>query len=230
MSIHKYSKPSLTTDMVLFKIRTEENDSKRKLANVVLEVLMVRRDKDPQKGSIALPGGFVNIDESIEDNVVRKVKEKTGLEGKYYTEQLVTKGEINRDPRGRVISVSYFGLGNEETIDCGNLKEGSEWLNVDGVLSGVYGEIAFDHREIIEIALNRIKNKVEYTDIAFNLLPSEFTISELQEVYEMLLRKEILNFRRKIKEYVIPLNKKTMGKQHRPAELFTLNRNRKNKF
>ena len=229
MSIHNYSKPSLTTDMVLFRINVKESESKRKLSDIILEVLMVRRDREPQQGSISLPGGFVNIDESIEDNVVRKVKEKTGIEGNYYTEQLITKGELDRDPRGRVISVSYIGLGNEETIE-GSLKEGSDWYEVEGVLEGEYGEIAFDHKEIIEIALNRIKNKVEYTDIAFNLLSSEFTISEVQRVYELLLDKEILNFRRKIKDYLISLNKKTEGHQFRSAELFTLNKNREGKF
>lgn len=230
MSIHNYEKPSLTTDMVLFRVDKEQINDKRKVAKSVLEVILVKRESLPQKGFLSLPGGFVAIDEGIEENVKNKLEQKAGIVGDFYIEQLFTKGDLNRDPRGRIISVSYLGLGNRENlINVGTTVEAS-WYNVDEVIQGVYGDLAFDHLEIIKYGLERVTNKIEYTDIAFNLLSKEFTIAEAQDIYEIFLRREILNFRRKIADYIIPTGKKTEGKQHRPAELFMLNTKRDSKF
>jgi len=230
LSIHDYEKPSLTTDMVLFKVDREQVQDKRKTAKAELKIVLVKREDAPQKGFLSLPGGFVGIDEGIEENVKRKLEQKAGLKGNFYMEQLYTKGDLNRDSRGRVISVSYLGLCNEENlINVGTLADVG-WYKVTEILSGVYGDLAFDHAEIIEYALDRVRNKIEYTDIAFNLVPNEFTISEIQDVYELFLNKEILNFRRKISEYIVSTGKKTEGQQFRPAELYMLNKHRDSKF
>lgn len=225
MDLKDFDRPSLTTDMVLFRIGREESNNKRKKDKLKLEVILVEREQEPQKDYLALPGGFVNIDEDIECNVLRKLKEKTGLYGTFYIEQLYTKGELYRDPRGRVISVSYLGLCNEETV-MGSIRGGASWYGVNELLNEELGELAFDHKEIIKYALNRLRNKIEYTDIAFNLVENKFTLSELQEVYEIILGKEVLNFRRKIKDYIVTTGEMDTGNQFRPSELFTLNTNR----
>lgn len=230
MSINDYEKPSLTTDMVLFRVDREKATDKRKVAKAELKIVLVKREDAPQKGFLSLPGGFVQIDEGIEDNVKRKLKHKAGINGNFYMEQLYTKGDLNRDSRGRVISVSYLGLGNIETlVDVGTILDVG-WYKVNEVLKGVYDDLAFDHSEIIEYAIERVRNKIEYTDIAFNLLPKEFTISDVQDIYEIFLNKKILNFRRKISDYIVATGKRTEGKQYRPAELYMLNKERDSKF
>ncbi len=232
MSIELYEKPNLTTDMVLFRVNENENEDTRRNSDKELQVLMLKRDSKPDKGLWSLPGGFVNITEGIYDNVRRKLTTKTGIMGDFYVEQLYTWGGLDRDSRGRVISVSYLGLCNKETYTETNKDLDYKWFNVYDVLAGIYGKLAFDHQEIIEYALSRLINKVEYTDIAFNLLPTEFTIGECKAVYELILQREVLNFKRKVSEYIQPLNKlkKIEGKQFRPAELFSLRKNRVSKF
>jgi len=228
MDIKYCERPSLTTDMVLFRIGKEESDNKRKKDKLNLEVLLVKREQEPQKDYLSLPGGFVNIDEDIECNVLRKLKEKTGLYGTFYMEQLYTKGELYRDPRGRVVSVSYLGLCDEDTL-MGTIRGGTSWYCVSELITENSNKLAFDHKEIITYALNRLKNKLEYTDIAFNLMKDKFILSDLQEVYEIILNKEILNFRRKIRDYIMPAGEMSTGNQFRPAEVFKLNKNR-NKY
>lgn len=225
MGLMDYARPSVTTDVVLFRIKKERNDNNRKKDIVELQVLLIKREEEPNKGDWSLPGGFVNIDEEITENAYRKLREKTGISGSFYMEQLYTWGDLNRDSRGRVISVSYLGLCNETTYTCETPLENtvSQWFNVYDVLSGKIGKLAFDHLSIIQYALDRVRNKLEYTDIALNLLSDEFTISDCQCVYEAILNRQILNFRRKVSDYVMPLNKlvDNEGRQFRPAELFT---------
>ena len=115
MSLKNYERPSLTTDIVVFRIFNMQSSNTRKNAYKRLQVLLVERSTEPQKGKWSLPGGFVNIDEEIGDNALRKLREKTGVTGNFYTEQLYTWGNIDRDERGRVISVSYLGLVKPET-------------------------------------------------------------------------------------------------------------------
>lgn len=231
-NISDYEKPNVTSDLVLLRVREFDSQNARKDVTRELQVLLVERKHEPQQGIWSLPGGFVNIDEDIANNVKRKLQEKASITGDFYMEQLYTWDGINRDERGRVISVSYLGLCNEETYkeDYGDVVTG--WFNVFSVLNGEQGELAFDHKKIIAYALERLQNKIEYTDIAFNLLPQEFTIGECQSVYELILQRKILNFRRKVEEYVRPLNKlkKQEGKQFRPAELYEVRKNRNSKF
>ena len=217
MSLNNYERPSLTTDIVLFRIFNMQSSNTRKNAYKRLQVLLVERSAEPQKGKWSLPGGFVNIDEEISDNVLRKLKEKTGVTGNFYTEQLYTWGNIDRDERGRVISVSYMGLVKPETYSNSGGTEKQTWMDVEIALQS---DLAFDHVEIIKYAIERLKGKMEYTDIVFNLLPDEFTIHDIKAIYELLFYKRQDNFRRRIEKYVEPLNKTKTGGQFRPAELY----------
>ena len=224
MSLLNYERPSLTTDLVLFRVIEEEPISNRKNDKKKLQVLLINRKDEPQKGKWSLPGGFVNIDEEISDNVLRKLEYKTGITGNFYLEQLYTFGGLERDERGRVVSVSYLGLVNGEThMNMGGSEE-QKWFDVQDALNM---ELAFDHKEIIKYGLERLKGKAEYTDIVFNLLPSEFTINDAKEIYELLFEKKMDNFHRRISKYVTPLNKARTGKQFRPAELFAWKRGNK---
>lgn len=230
MSLNDYERPSLTTDMVLFRVKDLDSENSRKYAEKELQVLLIKRDDEPSKGLWSLPGGFVDIDEEIFDNVKRKLNFKTGVSGNFYIEQLYTWGDIDRDSRGRVISVSFMGLCNEETYKEINTGRQIGWFDIKMVLNGVIGDLAFDHKKIIEYALERLKGKIEYTDIAFNLLPTYFTMRECQKVYELILDREIDNFRRKISKYVEPTEKKLEGKQFNPAILYKLKKDRVSNF
>jgi 8-oxo-dGTP diphosphatase len=221
MSLKDYERPSLTTDIVLFRIRDLGSTDNRKNNNKRLEVLMVLRKSEPHEMKWALPGGFVEIDEEIGNNVRRKLMEKTGVSGDFYLEQLYTWGGLNRDERGRVISVSYLGLVNENTYSYVGGSEQESWFDVEVAMEM---DLAFDHKDIIKYAIQRLQGKAEYTDILFNLMPREFTISDCQQVYEMILDKPLDNFKRRINKYLQPLNKMRSGKQFRPAELYTWNK------
>ena len=230
MSLMDYERPSLTTDMVLFRVQDLDSENSRKYAQKELQVLLIERENEPQTGLWSLPGGFVEIDEEIFDNVKRKLKEKTGVEGDFYVEQLYTWGEVDRDSRGRVISVSFMGLCNEETYKEFEVGRNTGWFNVFDVLHGNVGDLAFDHQRIICYALERLRGKIDYTDIAFNLLPTYFTLRECQNVYELILNKHIDNFRRKITQYVEPTDKMLEGMQFNPAKLYKVKKDRSTNF
>lgn len=220
MGLKDYERPSLTTDMVLFRMKNYVSTNNRKSDSKRLEVLLIERSSEPQKGKWSLPGGFVDIDEEIESNVKRKLREKTGVSGDFYIEQLYTFGGLDRDERGRVVSVSYVGLVNDDNHTNVGGTEYQTWMDVELALCD---DLAFDHKEIIQYAIARLQGKAEYTDILFNFMPKEFTISDLQSVYETILCEKLDNFKRRINKYLKPLNKMREGKQHRPAELYTWN-------
>lgn len=217
MNLRDYERPSLTTDVVVFRIYEEPATNSRKPAQKKLQVLLIERSNEPQKGKWSLPGGFVNIDEEIGANALRKLKEKTGISGNFYMEQLFTWGNIGRDERGRVISVSYLGLVKPETYENNGGTAKQIWMDID---SAMQMSLAFDHNEILKYALERLRGKMEYTDIVFNLLPDEFTINDCRAIYELVWRKKVDNFRRRIEKYVEPTGKIQAGKQFRPAELY----------
>lgn len=269
----KYEKPSVTVDMLLFTILNEKNANYRKLDKKKLSILLVKRGGHPFFGKWALPGGFIKMNESLEESALRELKEETNIEN-IYLEQLYTYGDVNRDPRGRVISSAYMALVNSDKLNvlAGDDASDARWFNVDYklveqiknkerkeiikryklILSNdiqitcileeieTYinghkekkiniidnGELAFDHSKIIGYAIERLRNKIEYTDIAFNLMNKYFTLSDLQQVYEIILDKELLkaNFRRKINHYVIETNKYSDKKGgFRPSKLFKFN-------
>jgi 8-oxo-dGTP diphosphatase len=217
MSINEYARPSITTDIVLLRVMEIETAISRKKSDKYLQVLLIKRDIEPQKGKWSLPGGFLNIDERLDSNIKRKLKEKTGISGDFYMEQLFTFDEITRDERGRVISTSYYGLVNSETYKNSGGTAEQRWVNIDEALRM---NLAFDHNKIIECAMERLRGKIEWTDVAFNLLPSEFAINDCRDVYELIWGHKVDNFRRRIEKYVEPTGKMRTGKQFRPAELY----------
>lgn len=203
--------PSVTVDIVIFALKENE-----------LAVLLVKRAIEPFKGVWAIPGGFVKINESLEEAALRELREETGVE-KVYLEQLYTFGDVERDPRGRVITVAYFALLpriKEELRATTDVSE-ARWFSVKKL-----PELAFDHAKILEYALKRLRWKFEYTAIAFSLLPKNFTLTGLQKVYEIAFYKKFdkRNFRKKILS--LGIIKETKGKSigaYRPAKLYQLN-------
>ncbi len=206
-----YGGISVAVDLLTF---TVEDDC--------LKLLMVRRGEHPFSGCLALPGVFVGKEETLDEAAERGIFEETGLTGIYY-EQLYTWGALDRDPRTRVISVSYMNLVSRDKLSfrAGQRTMEAVLLPVRDLLDEGE-EIAFDHRRIIEYALWRLRNKVEYTDIAFHLVPEEFTLPELQRVYEIILGKPLFkaNFRKKVAPMIEETDRYTSGDAHRPSRYY----------
>jgi 8-oxo-dGTP diphosphatase len=194
-------------------------------ANNSLHVLLIKQKYGLLKGRWALVGGFVKDDESLNDAVSRELQEEAGISVNYL-EQLYTFGDdINRDPRFRVISVSYFALVNSSklVLQADTDAEDAKWFPVNDL-----PDVAFDHRTIIGTAYKRLKSKLTYQPIGFDLLPKEFLFSELENLYCTILEKEIdrRNFRKKILSFEIveETEKFSNKKNGRPAKLFKFNK------
>lgn len=186
--VSRYERPSVTVDVVIFT-----------LLNGELHVLLVQRKNWPYEGHWAIPGGFVNMDESLEQAARRELEEETGVRD-IYLEQLYTFGAPNRDPRTRVISVAYIALIPSDSQKLRVSEESTDvrWFPV----RSLPGPLAFDHDTVLATALARLRSKVEYTTLAFQLLPEVFSILELKHIYEQILGEELDkgNFYRKIKD------------------------------
>ncbi len=185
MFCYKYPRPALTTDCVIFGLDNED-----------LKILLIKRGSEPFRGKWALPGGFIDPNESIEAAARRELFEETNLSDAFL-EQLYTFGEVGRDPRERVISIAYFALVNivDHEIKGASDADDAAWFPIHDIPS-----LAFDHEEIIRMAIKRLKGKVRYQPIGFQLLPEKFTLSQLQQLYEVILEKKLdkRNFRKKI--------------------------------
>ncbi|MDP2907531.1 MAG: NUDIX domain-containing protein [Nanoarchaeota archaeon] len=206
-------KPSVTVDIILFTIKDES-----------LKVLLVKRAVDPFKDMWAIPGGFILVNESLEYAAKRELLEETNVKD-IYLEQLYTFGNPKRDPRTRVITVAYFALVNSEKF---KLKASTDVKDVRWFSMYDMPELAFDHKKIMEYALKRLKAKLEYTTVAFSLLPEEFTLTELQKIYEIIFNKKLdkRNFRKKIKALGL-VKETTQYKEavaHRPPKLYARNK------
>jgi 8-oxo-dGTP diphosphatase len=217
-----YERPSVTVDVCVLTV-----------ADGKLQVLLLRRLEPPYEGLYALPGGFVRMDESLDDAARRVLKEEAGI-ADIWVEQLYTFGEPNRDPRTRVITVAYTALVPRERIELGRPGARARelaWFDIGEprgkpVPVGGAGrpiKLAFDHDRIVATSVQRIRGKLEYTTIAFQLLPAEFTLTELQKVYETILERKLAKaaFRRRILE--AGLVRATSGERrggHRPAKLY----------
>ncbi|MFZ5644223.1 MAG: NUDIX hydrolase [Bacillota bacterium] len=279
-NVEKFHRHSLTVDMIIFTVEDGEKESYRKLPEKVLKVLLIKRGDHPYIGQWALPGGFVRANESVDNAAMRELKEETNIDN-IYMEQLYTWGDVNRDPRTRVISCSYMSLVDSKSLEikAGDDAEDAKWFTVQSRLSQdqktitqngyinqqlinlhlsegdnkisavlkvektVEGKvtridremvesngIAFDHAKIIQYGIERLRNKIEYTDIAFNLMPEKFTLTELQQVYEVILDRELLkaNFRRKIADMVLETDEYVRDAGHRPSKLYRFNPNSTN--
>jgi len=198
----------VAVDIVIFTIQEGE-----------LRVLLVKRGIPPSVGQFAIPGGFVHDDENLEEAALRELKEETGVTD-VYLEQLYSFGDPGRDPRGRVISVAYFALiaADRSPLIPGSDAADARWWPVRKL-----PPLAFDHAAILDYSLQRLRNKLEYTTVGFQLLPARFSLTELQEVYEAILDKKLdkRNFRRKLA--LLKILRPTRELRHsgrRPARLY----------
>jgi ADP-ribose pyrophosphatase YjhB (NUDIX family) len=197
----------VTVDVVLFTIRDRR-----------LHLLLVRRLAKPFEHRYALPGGFAGEEESLDAAAVRELREETGVE-KVYLEQLYTFGDPKRDPRGRVITVAYYALASgTQVLRAGTDAADARWFPITELPS-----LAFDHRKIVEYAHQRIRNKLDYTNVGFELLPDKFTLTELQLVHEAILGENLdkRNFRRKIiQKGIVKPTKDWRHTGRKPAQLY----------
>jgi len=225
---------SITTDIVIFTIENDE-----------LKVLLIKRAKEPFKNQWALPGGFILENEPPEKAALRVLKNKAGIDS-IYMEQLYTFPGSGRDPRGNIITITYFALAPKNKIKIINsnkvhpvrsslaevlrthAKGASETSN--GIQMPTFRsvkklpDIAFDHNRIITYGLQRLQSKLEYTNVVYSLLPQYFTFNQLQKTYEIILNKKLdkRNFRKKfmLLGLIKPTKKILKGERQRPAQLY----------
>ena len=207
---YPYPHPAVTTDIVIFSIRDE-----------ALNVLLIKRNIAPFKGKWALPGGFVRLNESLEQCAARELAEETGVKN-VYLEQLYSFGAPKRDPRERVITVAYFALIPSDKIDLKPTTDAAEarWFPISDL-----PPLSFDHDQILEVARDRLTAKLDYSNIVFQFLPKEFTLSQVQTIYEIIQGTEIdkRNFRKWLDSHFTlkDTGKMLRGGAHRPAKLFS---------
>ena len=251
-----FEKLSMTVDILVLSVSSEDVSNYRKTDKKKMSILLVKRDDYPFKDKWCLPGGFVGIDEDLEDAPIRVLKNETNVDN-IYLEQLYTFGNVKRDPRMRIISTSYMALIDKNKLD-NQLNKNACWFDIvsidekDNIVNVILNngyenitftmkkelkeetsknykyieiqndKIAFDHTSVILTGLDRLKNKIEYTDIVFHLMGDLFTLGELQQVYEVILNKKLLDpaFRRIIASKVVKTDNMKKGEGHRPSYLF----------
>lgn len=262
-----YKRPSVASDIVIFTITDAKSDSYRRLPEKELRVLLIKRGGHPYLGCWALPGGFVQPEETVGEAANRELREETGVTG-VYLEQMGIFSDPGRDPRMWVISCAHLALidSGRVTVRAGDDAQKAAWFQMcygreddringmiklklelscgESKLSGLVGYqwrgaslgaedfkilenagLAFDHAKIIACALERLRGQVETTHIVFHLMPETFTLTELQQVYQVLLGRPLLNaaFRRKIAPFVIETKEFTENAGHRPSRLYRYN-------
>ncbi len=204
-----YFNPGVTVDVAIFTI---EDGS--------LKILLIKRANEPFKNKLALPGGFIHEDETAHDTALRVLADKAGVAG-VYIEQLYTFDAPNRDPRGQIMSVTYFALVPREKINIeeGRQTEQPKFIDVEKIAA-----LSFDHSEILAYARKRLQDKIQYTNVIYSLLPKLFTLSQLQSTYEIILDKKIdkRNFRKKFLQLGLleATEKKFSEGRQRPAVLY----------
>lgn len=210
---HAYKNPAIAVDLVVFGYSANE-----------LSILLLKRKEEPYAGGWTLPGAFLQMDERFSDTCSRILKTKLGMD-KLYLEQLYSFDEPDRDPRGRVISVTYYALVNPAQLEivAGTMAHDVQWID-----SRKMPALGFDHRHIYKQALHRLQSKILYFPVGFELLDEQFTMTELHELYECILDTSLdrRNFRRKIlaSEYILPTGTKREGLQNRHPELYVFNK------
>ncbi|ACY18222.1 NUDIX hydrolase [Haliangium ochraceum] len=208
---YEYPRPALSVDCVVFGHELDKGQ---------LEVLLIRRRNPPFAHAWALPGGFVNMDETTEAAARRELAEETGVSD-LYLEQLYTFSGVERDPRGRVVSVAYFALVKRSAHGIAAASDAEEvaWHGIDDLPA-----LAFDHQAIVDMAVARLRAKVRYAPIAFALLPPKFTLSQLQRLYETILQETLdkRNFRKKMRNLacLVDTGELEEGVAHRKARLY----------
>ncbi|GAB5544058.1 MAG: NUDIX domain-containing protein [Sandaracinaceae bacterium] len=220
-----YERPSLTVDVALLSVVDD-----------ALATLLVRRTEHPWDGAAALPGGFVRMDESIEEAAERVLLTKAGLRD-VFLEQLYTFGAVERDPRTRVVTVAHYALVDAKRFEAIDQEEhpaltarlsvpweGETGGPVDVSIDGEPAELAFDHADILGMAVKRIRGKLDYTPIGFQLLPPRFTLRQLQRVHEVVLDRPLNkdSFRRRMlaSGQLEATGERQRDVDHRPAALY----------
>jgi 8-oxo-dGTP diphosphatase len=212
---YEFPRPALTVDVVVFALDAAD-----------LQVMLVQRDIPPFEGRWALPGGFVRIDETLEEAACRELQEETGLRD-IFLEQLYTFGTLDRDPRERVVSVAYYALVNlaGHDVHASSDARNAAWFAVNDI-----PPLAFDHLAILTTAHQRLRSKVRYQPIGFELLPERFTLRQLQHLYEIILDRELdkRNFRKKVLSMGIvqETNEIETDVSHRAARLFRFDKSK----
>lgn len=206
---YAYPRPALTVDAVVFGLDAGE-----------LKILLIRRGLAPFKGRWALPGGFVQEGESLDQAAARELEEEAGLRG-VFLEQLYTFGSVRRDPRERVVSVAYYALVN---LADHATRAATDAVDARWFPAGAPPPLAFDHADILAMARERLRGKVRWQPVGFELLPEKFTLTQLQHLYESVLGAPLdkRNFRKKILGFdlLLPLDETRREGRHRPAQLF----------
>ena len=254
--VNEFERLSMTSDILLLSVSDVKTSNYRKTNKKMMSVLLVKRRDFPYKDKWCLPGGFLDpLNETLEECAKRVLKRETNLSN-IYLEQLFTFDDIKRDPRTRVVSVSYVALVDKNRLT--DISSDASWFDitlieekgndvfitldngVDTISFTIHKtlrkmstdrydfsvldnkDLAFDHAKVILAGLERIRNKVNYTDVVFNMMPKYFTLGELQQVYEVILGKKLLDpaFRRIIAHKVEQTDKMQTGRGHRPSRLF----------
>jgi len=216
---YEYPRPSLTVDCVIFGL--DESD---------LKVLLIQRGQAPFEGQWALPGGFVQMNEMLDEAARRELQEETGVSN-VFLEQLYTYSGVDRDPRERVVTVAYFALVKlcDHRIKATTDARNAAWFAMHDT-----PKLAFDHAQILEQAQERLKAKVRYQPVGFELLPEKFTLTQLQRLYETILERELdkRNFRKKIlgMDLLVELDEIEQDVAHRAARLYSFDRKKYQKL
>ncbi|MBR2290328.1 MAG: NUDIX hydrolase [Clostridia bacterium] len=260
-----YDPMAITSDILILSVSNKESENYRKLDEKQFSVLLVKRETHPFKGKWCLPGGFIGVNETLDEAAKRILREETNLKN-IYLEQLYTFSDVDRDPRMRILSTAYMSLIDKNMLED-KLFENAKWFDLtvkekeikpgkseiyilleNGEVfiefelekirkeetSNIYeykirknDKLAFDHPLVIATGIDRLKNKVEYTDVVFNMMPEYFTLRELQQVYESILGRELIvpDFRRRIKDKVEKTEQIAKGAGHRPSALYRYKRN-----
>ncbi len=210
---YEYPRPALASDCVIFGFDGGE-----------LNLLLLEREKEPYKNKWALPGGFVFMDETTEACAKRVLFEKAGIKN-MFIEQLYTFSDIDRDPRERIVSVAYFALVNKHQYElvAGRDTVKAEWFELSKL-----PKLAFDHSKILKVAVQRLKGKVSYQPLGFELLNEKFTLSELQALYEAILEEPVdkRNFRKKIlgMGFLVQLDEKEKNVARKAAHYYSFDK------
>lgn len=210
---YEYPRAAMTVDCVVFGL--DETD---------LKVLLIQRKLAPFQHAWALPGGFVRVDETLDEAALRELAEEANVTD-IYLEQLYTFGALDRDPRERIVTVAYYALAklSDHRIRAATDAMGVGWFSLDDL-----PKLAFDHIEIVTRAHERLRGKVRYAPVGFELLPPRFSLTQLQRLYEIILGKELdkRNFRKKIlaMDLLVETDEVEHGVRHRAARLYRFDR------